>query len=263
MALSALWGNSSSNVELRHPQHPTVVFVLGGPGSGKGTTCDRISNEFEFTHISVSELQANVHSEPASATKISLIRKSMNATSAMNYIIDDFPGNVDDLFEWNKMMGHCTIGFVLVLECPDPALQDRSMNANNDCIIEEIKNRITYYHQRTEMVIDKMKKESVLNVYVVHSDRDKDSVYRDIRPFFKKIGARSCLENGGASEDSKARTSSTTENDPTLALIYEAPDGFRGTYDQVLAHEAELDEIERRKTNSVVSVMHTSEAPDS
>ena len=31
---------------------PTVVFVLGGPGSGKGTQCARIVADYGFTHVS-------------------------------------------------------------------------------------------------------------------------------------------------------------------------------------------------------------------
>ena len=30
----------------------TVVFVLGGPGSGKGTQCARLKEKFGFAHVS-------------------------------------------------------------------------------------------------------------------------------------------------------------------------------------------------------------------
>jgi adenylate kinase len=33
-----------------------VVFVLGGPGSGKGTHCSRIVSDFNFTHLSTGDL---------------------------------------------------------------------------------------------------------------------------------------------------------------------------------------------------------------
>nr|GMD50040.1 UMP-CMP kinase isoform X1 [Ipomoea batatas]GMD52047.1 UMP-CMP kinase isoform X1 [Ipomoea batatas]GME05315.1 UMP-CMP kinase isoform X1 [Ipomoea batatas] len=35
---------------------PFIAFVLGGPGSGKGTQCHRIVDNFGFTHISAGEL---------------------------------------------------------------------------------------------------------------------------------------------------------------------------------------------------------------
>ena len=36
--------------------HPTVVFVLGGPGAGKGTQCSNIVNDFGFVHLSAGDL---------------------------------------------------------------------------------------------------------------------------------------------------------------------------------------------------------------
>eukprot|EP00842_Homolaphlyctis_polyrhiza_P003586 jgi/Hompol1/4228/HPOL_006993-RA len=36
--------------------HPNMIFVLGGPGSGKGTQCERIARTFNFTHISTGDL---------------------------------------------------------------------------------------------------------------------------------------------------------------------------------------------------------------
>ena len=33
-----------------------VVFVTGGPGSGKGTQCEKIVSTFNFTHLSSGDL---------------------------------------------------------------------------------------------------------------------------------------------------------------------------------------------------------------
>jgi adenylate kinase len=30
----------------------TIIFVCGGPGSGKGTQCEKIVNKCGFTHLS-------------------------------------------------------------------------------------------------------------------------------------------------------------------------------------------------------------------
>jgi len=34
----------------------TVIFVLGGPGAGKGTQCARLVNDFNFSHLSAGDL---------------------------------------------------------------------------------------------------------------------------------------------------------------------------------------------------------------
>jgi len=33
-----------------------IIFVVGGPGSGKGTHCTRLSVEFNLCHLSVGDL---------------------------------------------------------------------------------------------------------------------------------------------------------------------------------------------------------------
>ena len=34
----------------------SVIFILGGPGSGKGTQCAKIAENFGYKHISVDDL---------------------------------------------------------------------------------------------------------------------------------------------------------------------------------------------------------------
>lgn len=35
---------------------PKVIFVLGGPGSGKGTHCDLLRERFNLLHLSVGDI---------------------------------------------------------------------------------------------------------------------------------------------------------------------------------------------------------------
>lgn len=46
-----------------------IVFVLGGPGSGKGTQCDRLKKEFNLFHLSVGDL---LREEVAKKTELGL-----------------------------------------------------------------------------------------------------------------------------------------------------------------------------------------------
>lgn len=38
------------------PAHITVVYVLGGPGAGKGTQCAKLVSEKNFVHLSAGDL---------------------------------------------------------------------------------------------------------------------------------------------------------------------------------------------------------------
>ena len=46
---------------------PKIIFVLGGPASGKGTQCNKIVEEFGFSHISTGDL---MRAEAAKGTKL-------------------------------------------------------------------------------------------------------------------------------------------------------------------------------------------------
>lgn len=37
-------------------EHTSVVFVLGGPGAGKGTQCAKLVEDYGFTHLSAGDL---------------------------------------------------------------------------------------------------------------------------------------------------------------------------------------------------------------
>jgi UMP-CMP kinase len=38
------------------PKEVTVIFVLGGPGAGKGTQCANLVRDFGFVHLSAGDL---------------------------------------------------------------------------------------------------------------------------------------------------------------------------------------------------------------
>ena len=46
--------NTSATGQL--PAGTKIIFVLGGPGCGKGTQCDRIVAKYKLTHLSAGDL---------------------------------------------------------------------------------------------------------------------------------------------------------------------------------------------------------------
>ena len=45
---------------------PNVIFVLGGPGAGKGTQCSRIVQNFGHVHLSAGDLLREERAKPGS-----------------------------------------------------------------------------------------------------------------------------------------------------------------------------------------------------
>jgi len=45
-------GGNKKTPHTKLPQNMTIIFVLGGPGAGKGTQCERLVKEYNFVHLS-------------------------------------------------------------------------------------------------------------------------------------------------------------------------------------------------------------------
>ena len=87
----------------------TVVFVLGGPGSGKGTQCGKIVSEFpDVAHFSAGDLlRAHVKSGTEEGNKVAemmqqgqivpssvtvgLLQEAMKSSGKTKFLIDGFP----------------------------------------------------------------------------------------------------------------------------------------------------------------------------
>ena len=92
-----------------------VVFVLGGPGAGKGTNCARIVSDFGWIHLSAGDLLRAERSSGSelgemiesiikegkivpSEVTVRLLRQAMEKSAAgAGFLIDGFPRNQENL----------------------------------------------------------------------------------------------------------------------------------------------------------------------
>lgn len=91
----------------------SVIFVLGGPGSGKGTQCARLVKDYGFEHLSAGDLlraeQARSGSKygqliadyikagdivPQEIT-LALLEQAMRSSKSTKFLIDGFPRKMD------------------------------------------------------------------------------------------------------------------------------------------------------------------------
>ena len=90
----------------------TVVFILGGPGSGKGTQCELIVKKFNYVHLSAGDLLREERKTPGSEygeiiqkridngqivpseITVSLLKKAMEQSPSNKFLIDGFPRNM-------------------------------------------------------------------------------------------------------------------------------------------------------------------------
>jgi adenylate kinase family enzyme len=118
---------------------PLVYFVMGGPGSGKGTQCARLVERFGFVHLSAGDLlRSEVASGSelglkisaiidqgqivASETTVALLRAAM-ANHAGPFLIDGFPRSLSNLEAFEEQLG--SAAFMLFLEVSEPEMEAR------------------------------------------------------------------------------------------------------------------------------------------
>lgn len=122
------------------PADAQVVFVLGGPGSGKGTQCDKIKAEYECVHLSAGDLlRAEVSSGsevgrkcetlmkegklvPVAVT-LNLLKAAMIQSGGKFFLVDGFPRALDQaaMFESSIQPPQA----VLFFDCPEEEMEKR------------------------------------------------------------------------------------------------------------------------------------------
>jgi UMP-CMP kinase len=154
-AVAAFWikqqqQKSKQQQEIKNlPSLPVceVVFVLGGPGAGKGTQCqllqDRLGGGKSWVHLSAGDLlraeresggelgdliNAKIAAGelvPSSIT-CQCIERGMIAAfqenETTNFLIDGFPRSHENMQAWEDTMSIHAIKFVLDFECPEEVL---------------------------------------------------------------------------------------------------------------------------------------------
>jgi UMP-CMP kinase len=123
---------------------PRVIFVLGGPGAGKGTQCSNLVEEFDFVHLSAGDLlreeRANAASQygelissyikdgkivPVEIT-VKLLLNAMNKSGRSAFLIDGFPRNADNLAGWERVVGkQAQVLGCLYFDCPEAVMEAR------------------------------------------------------------------------------------------------------------------------------------------
>ncbi|XWS74712.1 hypothetical protein CRYUN_Cryun01aG0021300 [Craigia yunnanensis] len=156
---------------------PIVVFVLGGPGSGKGSQCANIVQHFHYTHLSPEifseqKLSLVLRMEgkivPSEVT-IKLLQKAMLESGNDKFLIDGFPRNVENraAFEAVVSLHHSLFPQKSSQNCPffncsEEEMEKRLLSRNQgreDDNIETIRKRFKVFLESSLPVIGYYKAE--------------------------------------------------------------------------------------------------------
>lgn len=189
-----------------------VVFVLGGPGAGKGTQCTLLSDNLKWSHLSAgdllraerksgSDLAELINSKisagqivPSSIT-VTLLKNAMEKihaeTGNTKFLIDGFPRSEENCAVWEeKMADSSTVKFVLFLHCPEDVMTGRLLeraktSGRNDDNLETIRKRFKTFKDESMPIVDMYEKKSLVKTVV--ADRSVEDVYDEVQALFKTI----------------------------------------------------------------------------
>lgn len=192
------------------PDNVTVLFVLGGPGAGKGTQCANLVREYGFTHLSAGDLLRAEQERPGSqfgslikeyikdgkivpmevtvqllenAMTEVLSKSSSDTTKAKGkFLIDGFPRKMDQALKFEETV--CPAKFVLFFDCPEEEMQKRLLkrgetSGRSDDNAESIKKRFKTFVDTSMPVVDYFEKQG--RVVKVLAVKAPDDVYRETR----------------------------------------------------------------------------------
>jgi nucleoside diphosphate kinase/adenylate kinase family enzyme len=156
-----------------------VIFVLGGPGAGKGTVCHHLTVNYpgEWVHLSAGDLLRAERAKPGSAladqinkiineggivpadVTVGLLSAAMAAASSKKFLIDGFPRNAENMSVWfDKMNDTCTVKLVLNLDLAEDVTVTRLLergktSGRSDDNADTIKKRLSTFYADTVPVL--------------------------------------------------------------------------------------------------------------
>ena len=222
------------------PADARVVFVLGGPGSGKGTQCERLIQKYGVKHLSAGDLlRAEVASGSAvgeecqalmkegklvpTEVTLGLIRKAMAQAEQKTFIIDGFPRAVDQGEAFEAAIKPCE--FVLFLDCPKEAMQERLLKRGEtsgraDDNLETIAKRFDTFMEVSMPVMDHFADK----VHKVSSVPAPDEVFVEVCKVFQAPGIEPVAVEAVAEPEAEAEAGSEAPTGETDAPAETEPE---------------------------------------
>ncbi|XDG06640.1 hypothetical protein ABKA04_006255 [Annulohypoxylon sp. FPYF3050] len=161
----------------------TVIFVLGGPGAGKGTQCERLVSKYGFAHLSAGDLLRAEQNRPNSEfgslirehirngtivpmeVTIALLESSMRSILSSSptspqkgkFLIDGFPRKLDQAHKFEEAV--VPARFVLFYDCPEEEMERRLMergktSGREDDNAESIRKRFRTFIETSMPVVE-------------------------------------------------------------------------------------------------------------
>ncbi|GCC18519.1 hypothetical protein chiPu_0020825, partial [Chiloscyllium punctatum] len=122
-----------------------IIFIIGGPGSGKGSQCEKMMEKYGFTHLSTGNLlRKEISNETERGNKIKkimlegglvplgttleILKDAMleNLQDTKGFMIDGYPRTLKQAEAFDKSFTLPTV--VLLIDCSPEVMKERLIN---------------------------------------------------------------------------------------------------------------------------------------
>eukprot|EP00268_Persea_americana_P043223 TRINITY_DN433_c0_g1_i1.p1 TRINITY_DN433_c0_g1~~TRINITY_DN433_c0_g1_i1.p1 ORF type:complete len:223 (+),score=52.95 TRINITY_DN433_c0_g1_i1:201-869(+) len=203
VAPTSVQNQQDANGSLPSEKKVKVVFVLGGPGSGKGTQCANIVEHFGYTHLSAGDLlRAEIKSGSENGTMIQnmiqegkivpsevtvkLLQRAMQESENDKFLIDGFPRNEENRAAFERVT-KIVPEFVLFFNCPEEEMEKRILNRNQgrvDDNVETIRKRFKVFVESSLPVIEYYSSKG--KVQKIDAAKSVAEVFEDVKGIFSQ-----------------------------------------------------------------------------
>ncbi|XP_060685972.1 adenylate kinase isoenzyme 5 isoform X1 [Hemiscyllium ocellatum] len=193
------WSTTSEDTKIEvNPKQAKIVFVIGGPGSGKGTQCKRIAAQYGFTYISSEDILRNVVAagserrretretmEPEELVSMEMLKDTINnSMDTKGILIDGYPQEVRQAEEFEKEIGQPSL--VLFLSCStdtlEQCLQKSAQASDGD---DNVSRQIEAYLSAAQPIIEKYQRENL--IHKINAEETPDKVFQQIGEAIRSI----------------------------------------------------------------------------
>ena len=179
-----------------------VIFIVGPPGVGKNTQCDKLVEKYKFIHFGAGDLLRAESKKDTEDGKLinslisqgkivpvkitcSLLKKAMDEAGKKNiFLIDGYPRNQDNIDGWNEVFGeNYKLITSIILGCDEQMLEKRLLqraqhSGRSDDKVDVIKKRFKVYVEQSQPIEAKLK---LMGPFIeVKADGTIDEVFQKI-----------------------------------------------------------------------------------
>ncbi|XP_048844285.1 adenylate kinase 5, like [Brienomyrus brachyistius] len=182
---------------------PHIIFVIGGPGSGKGTQTSKMARHYNYESISVGEILrnqllhhapsdrkweliaqiiANGELAPQDTTIEELKHQFIKRQGAEGFIVDGFPREISQAFTFEEQIGSPDL--VVLLACSNQQLRQRlekraALQGRPDDNAHAIERRLETFKQNITLIAKYYQERGL--IVRIDAERDEDEIFADIR----------------------------------------------------------------------------------